>query len=61
MIRKWTQAHLRWPKSLELSELDRETLNKYLITYEYQTNRIESFDKRIEELSENPYGIILCG
>lgn len=32
---KWTQAHLKWLKSLELSGLDRETLNEYLITYEY--------------------------
>ncbi len=31
--------------------MDRETLNEYLITYEYQTNRIEAFDKRIEELA----------
>ena len=53
---KWTQAHLKWLKSLELSKLDRETLNEYLITYEYQSNRIEMFDKRIEELvSETEY------
>ena len=31
---KWTQAHLKWLKSLGLSGLDRETLNGYLITYE---------------------------
>lgn len=42
---RWTQAHLKWLKSLGLSELDRETLDEYLITYEYQTNRIEAFDK----------------
>ena len=36
--------------------MDRETLNEYLITYEYHTNRIESFDQRIEELaSETEY------
>lgn len=53
---KWTQAHFKWLKALELSELDRETLGEYLITYEYQTNRIEGFDKRIEELaSETEY------
>ena len=53
---KWTQAHCKWLKALELSGLDRETLGEYLITYEYQTNRIESFDKRIEELaSETEY------
>ena len=53
---KWTQAHCKWLKALELSGLDRETPGEYLITYEYQTNRIESFDKRIEELaSETEY------
>ena len=31
-------------------------LNEYLITYNYQTNRIETFDKRIEGLaSETEY------
>ncbi len=36
--------------------MDRETLNEYLITYEYLENRIETFDKRIEELaSETEY------
>lgn len=31
-------------------------LNEYLITYEYQTDRIKSFDKRIDELaSETEY------
>ncbi len=39
-----------------LSGLDRETFNEYLMTYEYQANRIETFDKRIEELaSEREY------
>jgi len=48
---KWTQAHLKWLKSIELGAMDRETLNEYLITYEYFTNRIETFDRRIEELA----------
>ena len=53
---KWTQAHLKWLKTLELGGLDRETLGEYLIIYEYQTNRIETFDKRIEEMaSETEY------
>lgn len=47
----WTQAHLKWLKSLELGERDRKTLNEYLIIYKYQTNRIEAFDKGIEELA----------
>ena len=33
-----------------------ETLNEYLTTYEYLTNRIETFDRRIKELaSETEY------
>ena len=48
---KWTQAHLKWLKTIELGVMDRETLNEYLITYEYLTNRIETFDRRIEELA----------
>ena len=53
---KWTQAHLKWPGAIEPGAMDRETLNEYLITYEYLENRIETFDKRIEELaSETEY------
>ncbi len=53
---KWRQAHLKWLKSIELGTMDRETLNEYLITYEYLENRIEIFDKKIEELaSETEY------
>lgn len=50
---KWTQAHLKWLKTIGLGEMDRETLNEYLITYEYLTDRIEAFDKRIEELASD--------
>ncbi len=47
---------MKWLKSIELGAMDRETLNEYLITYEYLGNRIETFDKRIEELaSETEY------
>ena len=53
---KWTQAHLKWLKSIELGVMDREALNEYLITYEYLENRTEAFDKRIGELaSETEY------
>ena len=48
---KWTQMNLKWLKTIGHSEMDRETLNEYLITYEYQSNQIETFDKRIEELA----------
>ena len=53
---KWTIAHVRWLKELELDTLDREILNEYHQTYEYHVDRIEQFDRRIEELaSEEAY------
>ena len=53
---KWTQAHLKWLRSIELGAMDRENLNEYLIAYEYLENQIETFDKRIGELaSETEY------
>ncbi|MGC4018601.1 MAG: transposase [Muricomes sp.] len=47
----WTIAHMKWLKSLDLTGLDKETLSEYLITYDYLTDKIERFDKRIEELA----------
>ena len=47
----WTIAHLKWLKNLELSTLQRETLDEYLLTYEYLTEKINRFDERIEELA----------
>lgn len=47
----WTQTHLQWLYRLELSMIDREVLDEYLITYQYLSERMESFDKRIEEFS----------
>lgn len=49
----WTIAHMKWLKSLDLTGLDKETLSEYLITYEYLTDKIERFDKRIEELASD--------
>lgn len=49
---KWTRLHLKWLESLELSELNREALDQYLLTYRYLEERIQYLDKRIEELAE---------
>ena len=35
----WTIVHLKWLKTLELSALQRETLDEYLLTYEYLTEK----------------------
>ena len=48
---KWTIAHLKWLKQLDLSALYRETLDEYMAYYDEQTAKIERFDKRIEELA----------
>lgn len=47
----WTAAHLDWLRTLELGELSRETLNEYLVTYTYLTDKIERLDARIQELA----------
>ena len=49
---KWTGNHLKWLKELKLSALQRETLDEYLISYHYLADKIEYFDKRIEELAQ---------
>ena len=48
---KWTIAHLKWLKKLELAPMYRETLDEYLASYEEQTAKIERFDARIEEVA----------
>ena len=47
----WTIAHMKWLKSLKLGGVYQETLDEYLITYEYFTEKIERLDQRIEELA----------
>lgn len=47
----WTIAHLKWLREMALDALDREILDEYIQSFEYQTDRIEQFDKRIEELA----------
>ena len=48
---KWTIAHLKWLKGLDVSGLYKETLDEYMATYDEQTAKIERFDQRIEELA----------
>lgn len=47
----WTIAHMKWLKSLKLGGVFQETLEEYLITYEYFIEKIERLDQRIEELA----------
>ena len=48
---KWTVAHWKWLKKLELSTLYREVLDEYMASYEEYVAKIERFDQRIEELA----------
>jgi transposase len=49
---KWTKRYLDWLKTLDFGNiLLNETLQEYLITYHQVTDRIEVFDKRINELA----------
>ena len=48
----WTVKHVTWLKSLDLGGILQESLAEYLITYDYLTDKIERFDKRIEELAD---------
>lgn len=47
----WTIAHMKWLKALKLDGALQETLNEYLITYEYLMDKIERLDQRIEEMA----------
>ena len=50
--RYWTQKHIKWLRELELDPVSRETLDEYLVTFEYLIEKIERLDKRIEEFAE---------
>lgn len=53
---RWTGNHLKWLKELNLSKIDRETLNEYMFTYQYLAEKLERLDARIEEFaSEEEY------
>lgn len=49
----WTENHLKWLRGLDLTLLEKETLQEYLITYDYLTDKLERLDARIEELARN--------
>lgn len=49
----WTGKHVKWLKGLELGGILQESLDEYLITYEYLSDKLERMDKRIKELAED--------
>ena len=50
----WTQAHLRWLRTLKPGGAYQEILEEYLLTFDYLTAKIERLDSRIEELASDP-------
>ena len=49
----WTHKHIDWLKNLELeNDILKETLTEYIITLEQLTDKVERFDKRIEEIAQ---------
>ena len=49
----WTQTHINWLRSLKLDGVDQETLDEYLLSYDYLTKKLERIDNRIKELAED--------
>lgn len=47
----WTQAHIKWLKSLNPEGLYKEILEEYLLSFDNLTDRLERLDQRIEELA----------
>lgn len=51
----WTKKHLNFLKDFKMSDLMREILDEYLLTYEYLDDKIQRIDKKVEELAELPH------
>ena len=49
--RKWTEKHIKWLRNVEMSVLQRETLDEYLLTFDVLSQRLADMTKRIEEIS----------
>ncbi len=48
----WTAAHLTWLSRLSLDPILKETLQEYLSSYRQLSDKLEAFDRRIEEFAE---------
>ena len=47
---KWTIAHIKWLRNLEMDFIEKEILNEYLAQYDLLVDKIERFTDRIDEL-----------
>ena len=50
--RNWTLRHLDWLNHLEISPLNREILDEYILTYNNLSEKIARIDNRIDELAD---------
>ena len=48
---KWAEPHMKWLRDLPLDDMQRETLDEYLLTYQNLTDKIRRIDSRIDELA----------
>ena len=49
----WTQKHIAWLGALQMKdEMLQETLTEYLLTYHQLSDKVDRYDKRIEELAQ---------
>lgn len=52
-LRKWTEEHIKYLRSIALSAIDRECIDEYLITLYRLQDKIHALDVRIEEMSHD--------
>ena len=48
----WTAAHLTWLSRLSLDPILKETLQEYLSSYRQLSDKLDAFDRRIEEFAQ---------
>ena len=49
----WTQKHIAWLGALQMKDkMLQETLTEYMLTYRQLSDKVDQFDKRIEELAQ---------
>lgn len=59
--KKWTEKHVKWLKSIEMTIMQRETLDEYLLTFDVLIQRLADMTERIEEISkEDRYKETVC-
>ena len=50
---KWTIRYMNWIRELEMSEIQRETLNEYIAEMENLNDKINRFMNRIDEMYQS--------